>query len=911
LENRVPDPAPISRLSDNVTRDVLPSGLTLLVKENHTAPVAALLAFVQIGYFHEPDRLNGIAHVIEHMLFKGTPRRPESDQFAREVRELGGVTNAGTYYEETYYYVTVPSRHLEKAMDLHADAFQNPLFDAGELAREIEVIVQESLQKRDNPNAMLVESLYALAYDRHRIRRWRIGHPETLRALTREDLLQFYQETYRPANVTLAVVGDVDTAQVQALAQRYWGGLPRGELRRELSPAEPPREGFRYQRLTGDTNQRLLLMALPAPSILHADAAPLMVLSALLSDGRSARLYRRLKEELRVANSAWASYEGFEQMGIFTLGAESIGDDPLPVEQALWNELDRLRYEGVKEEELTRIKTRIESRRLYAQEEVLGVARTLATYEALGDYHLTDTMLDRLRAVTANDIYHVVMEYLRVPYVSLMEYLPTSPPAPSRPQEEIEKALRGAQGRSTEAHSVRIDTTGLPRLDVREHGIFVPTHTPASWQQTSDAKALSLPNGGILYYKRRADLPLVSLSVLFPGGRRQETQANCGVTNLMLKSSLKGTRSYTAEEIANRIEGLGSGIGTSLASDCFGYGMKIKKEFLREGFALFSEVLTQPTFPADEVEREKQSIYAEIRRQQDSNFSLAYDLFASACYGEQHPYGLPASGIAEAVASLTPEDLAAWHARNLTAETRVVGLVGDIEEEEAVALFAQIEGNGELRRGGEEEMVFRFPVSPSPPLLLSSPPGTERAVRREKQQTAAALGFAGANIANEDRYALDVLSEITSGMGGRFFRAVRGENALAYQVTSFHRSRLDAGNFIAYTSTAPENEQRARDLLLKEIAVLQRDFVSPEELAAAKAAIVGEHVIGTQTFGAQAGELAAVGVFGLPPDEPQRYLARVEAVTAEEVRDVARRYLQPERSWLGVVRGGAQEAKPE
>src|SRR5262249_52245598 len=144
-----------------------------------------------------------------------------------------------------------------------------------------------------------------------------------------------------------------------------------------MSPEEPVREGFRYQRMSGETNQRLLLSAVPAPPILHSDAPPLMVLSALLSDGRSARLYRRLKEELRIANSAWASYEGFEQMGIFTLGAESIDDDPLPVEQALWEEAARLRHEPAAEEELRRIKTRIESRRLYAQEEVLGVARTL------------------------------------------------------------------------------------------------------------------------------------------------------------------------------------------------------------------------------------------------------------------------------------------------------------------------------------------------------------------------------------------------------------------------------------------------------------------------------------------------------------------------------------------------------
>src|SRR5262249_48000568 len=190
--------------------------------------------------------------------------------------------------------------------------------------------------------------------------------------------------------------------------------VSRGELRRDTSPLEPPREGFRYRRMVGDTRQRLLLMGFPAPPILHPDAAPLMVLSAILSDGRSARLYRRLKEELQLANSAWASYEGFEQMGLFTLGAESSGDDPLPVEQALWEEIGRICREPVSQEDLDRIKTRIESRRLYAQEEVLGVARTLATYEALGDYRLSDVLLERLRAVTAEEVSRVARDYLRL-----------------------------------------------------------------------------------------------------------------------------------------------------------------------------------------------------------------------------------------------------------------------------------------------------------------------------------------------------------------------------------------------------------------------------------------------------------------------------------------------------------------
>ena len=510
-------------LTAGVTREVLPNGLTVLIKENHAAPVAALYLNAQVGYFNEPDRYNGIAHVIEHMLFKGTARRPEQEQIAREVRDLGGYINAGTYYEDTSYYITVPSQHLEAALDIQADLAQNSLLDGDELAKEIEVIVQESLIKRDSPSAMLTESLYALAYDAHRIRRWRIGHPETLRGFRHDDLAIFLQDTYRPENLVLAIVGDVNAGDALNLAKKFWGDLPKGDFHREESPEEAPRNHFRYQRLLGETKQRLLLVHFPAPDTLHPDAAPLMVLSALMSDGRSARLYRKLKEEMQIANSAWASYEGFDHMGMITVGAECVDDDPLPVEKALLAEMEAVKNTLPDAEELERIKTRVETRSLYAQEEVMGVARALASYETLGDYRMIDTFMQRLRDVTARDIQRVAREYLRLPSASLLEYLPKETTAPERSRDEMESALLSA----------------LP--DEAPQNAAAPNVLIASAEpETAAAKAIALPNGGTLYYKRRSDLPLISLSIAFRGGKRHETPANCGVTNLMLKSSLKG-----------------------------------------------------------------------------------------------------------------------------------------------------------------------------------------------------------------------------------------------------------------------------------------------------------------------------------------------------------------------------------
>ena len=922
-------PHALSGITSHVACEVLSNGLTVLVKENHAAPVAAVLVSVKAGYFQEADAVNGIAHVIEHMLFKGTPRRSEDEQIAREVRELGGYINAGTYYEETTYYLTVPSQHVEPAMDILADACRHSLFDADELAKEIEVIVQESLQKRDNPNAMLLESLYAQAYDLHRLRRWRIGHPETLRAFRREDLLQFVADNYRPENIVLTVVGDVATDQILMMARNLWSDLPRGENSRALSPPEPERNDFRYQRLKEDTRQHLLLFSIPVPDTLHPDAAPLMVLSGILSDGRSARLYRRLKEELKLANNAWASYESFEQMGIFTLGAESSGDDPLPVEQALWEEIRRVQQEPIELADLERLKTRIETRRLFAQEEVMGLARALSSYQQLGDYHLADTLLERLRAVTAADVQRVATHYLRIEGASLLEYLPLTSTAPDPlSAQALQERLAEAQNVPTDsqasvptqtAHSELPDTEFDKKELTQAETITSNPALAEAVPSDSEAQEFPLSGGGKLLFKARRDLPIIAINVLFHGSKKRETRATAGITNLMLKSSMKGTLAtadlpaLSAHEIANRIEGLGTGIGLSLAMEYFGYGIKVKKDVLPEAFDLFAAVINHPALAADEVDKEKQALYADIKRQQDNNYSLAYDLYAAACYGDEHPYGLPANGIEASVAAMTATHLREWHMAQVTPENMIVSIVGDIDAQEAIAYASRLLAPASLNTApfassGSVADAISDLVSGSIALPTPSIWPQERSLQKQKQQTATMMGFGGADLFNSDRYALDVLNEITSGMGGRLFRAVRGENALAYQVTSFHRSRLDVGNFLTYTSTAPENEIRARDLILEAIRQLQNELVSAEELRMAKASILGEHVINMQTFGTQAGELAVLGIYGLPLDEAERYLQHIQTVTAEQIRDAARKYLDTERFWVGVVRGGHSES---
>src|SRR5258705_3652167 len=237
-----------------VRRTVLPNGLRVLVRQDRSAPVVAIVTYVSAGYFDETDDVVGIAHVLEHMFFKGTPTRGVGE-IARQTKAEGGYLNAATIYDHTSYYAVLPSSGFVPGLDVQFDAYANSLIDADELARELEVIIQEAKRKADNPGAVAREPLYELLHDRHRIRRWRIGREPGLRALTRDALVGFYRNYYHPGNTVLSIVGDVDPEVALAEVQRAYGGLPAGEPSRYPGQTEEGVAGFRYRELSGDIGQ--------------------------------------------------------------------------------------------------------------------------------------------------------------------------------------------------------------------------------------------------------------------------------------------------------------------------------------------------------------------------------------------------------------------------------------------------------------------------------------------------------------------------------------------------------------------------------------------------------------------------------------------------------------------------------
>lgn len=406
----------------DVTRTVLPNGLRVLICEDRSAPVVAIFTDVLAGYFDEPEEWAGISHVLEHMYFKGTPNRGPG-VMAQETRSAGGYLNASTIYDHTSYYSVLPSSALEEGLDIQSDALLNSLFDEEELRKELLVIIQESKRKLDNPAAVARETLYELMFDRHRMRRWRIGREEQLRTFTRTDVAGFFQQFYRGAGIVLVVAGDVNSTRVLELLRAKYGALRPGAPLRDRGPAEPAKHEFRYRELAGDVVQTRIEMGWHTAPTLHEDTAYLDLLAIILGQGRASHLYRGIRDAGLASSISAHNYTPTE-LGVFGISAEAEPADTHDCIVKTCAVIDALKTGALSEGDLQRAQNLVETRLLRGLETMEGKANFVAEWEALGDWRLGLAYLKRVMSASRSDIERVAHQYLAIGGLALLTYQP-------------------------------------------------------------------------------------------------------------------------------------------------------------------------------------------------------------------------------------------------------------------------------------------------------------------------------------------------------------------------------------------------------------------------------------------------------------------------------------------------------
>ncbi|MEO8216630.1 MAG: pitrilysin family protein [Acidobacteriota bacterium] len=860
---------------DGVRRTVLPNGLTLITREHRLGGVVAINTWVKAGYFHEPDEVAGMAHLFEHMFFKGSARFPGSEEIAQHVSALGGSTNAGTIYDSTNYYFLLPSEGFHRAVEIQADAVINPLFDPAELRKEAEVVIEESNRKFDSPAAVATEMMYATAFTEHRMKRWRIGSNDVLRNIRRDDLIVFFQSLYRPANIIVAIAGDVSHEEALQAVQASFGLLEPGELRKERGPSEPAQTEFRFAESRGDIKQSYSVLGWHTPGEHYPDEEALDLLSSVLGSGRYSRFYRNVVGPQK-ASSASASNTVFEDAGIFTVRTSSEDADLENVEALILGEVVRMKEYGPTAFELELAKNTMEAGLVLDLEDVLGQAQTLAFFESRGSFTDIRTHLERLRAVSADDVRRAAGRYLNHSNLTLYRY---------RPEGTIQ-AVPGAVERSL--------------LEIHQVSAPAPEEVPLPPEAGPPAEATAmaalhssvLSNGIGLLVREAAGTPSVSMAVYFRGGRLQESLSNAGITQLMARAMRRGTATRSGEQLDREIEFYGTQIGISVQDDFFGFAMHIVSRNFREGATLLADLVLNPVFPQKGIEDDRHLQLASIRRALDSSSERPFQLFASAFYGE-HPYGLPDSGFESSVKSIDGDQLRSWYRKQVVADGCLIVITGDVATNAARELAESLFGSLQKSEG----------LPPAVGAAMGPSQRIDVVEERDRKQTAIVVGFPAVPPQHADWTLLRLLQDVTSGLAGTFFAELRGRRALAYTVYAGTQSHQLGGAFVGYIASEASKEEEAREGLIAEIHRLHLDGISEENLRRAQSHLSGVMKIRLQTNAAFAAELAQNYLYALGLDFTERFLERIRAVTLDEIRGVAKKYLSGENYVVATLRG--------
>ena len=843
---------------NQLTRFTLPNGLEVLIQKDPARKVATIQLWVLVGSAEEEDNERGISHLIEHMAFKGTKRRGVG-QMAKEVKALGGSTNAYTGWDKTVFFVTVPSDKVVQGLDILTDAVINPIIDKEELEKEKSVVLEEILEGQERPARKAFQLLFKTAYTTSLYKHPVIGYKEIVESFTRDDIIAFRKKWYVPQNMFMVVVGDVDPAKLRPEIERMTDGFKPSRFVASRRPVEPEQKMLRSALVRdAGTRETHLKIGFHIPSARGTDVNALDVAADILGARESSRLVEVLKKDKQLVNTIYAYSLTPRHPGLFIVSATLDAKNLESATRSIMEEVRKLSTRGPTEEELKRAKIHIESSYLYDRQTVGGIAENIGSFEVnMGDAGLEENYLKLNAAVTGAEVSEVVKNYLKPANATVTVLMPEK----DVPDFKIQ-------------HLANI-VNSFASPDVKT------AHRKAE----SETVTQTLPNGLRVVLMPDHSNPIVSFRIASLGGKRFESPQTQGIMHFTAQMLDKGTDNMTEEQIARKVEDMGGRLDTFSGYDSFGLDATFFSRNLKEGLTLLAELYSNASFPKDKTERERALIINAIKTEADRPIQFAIRNLNETLY-TRHPYGHRKEGSVETVTAFTRDDLLNNHNRFAVPANTVITGVGDMDVDKALEVIDKLFG--------------KIPATPlNAPDIPREEPLTkvrERTVRLPRAKAHIAIGFQGTRLDEDDRFPLEVLNNVLSGMGGRLFTELRDKESLAYTVASFNRPGKDPGMFAFYMASDPSKVDSAMKGLLREIKRIKEAPVTEEELNRSINNVIGRRKIALQSPWARAENIALNDLYGLGYDYDPEYIEKISKVTPEQVQKAARKYLDMDRA---------------
>lgn len=858
-------PTPLPALAETASGEThivkLENGLTVLIMEDDRFPLVNARLYVHAGSAYENPKIAGISHVLEHMVFKGTEKRGQG-QSAREIESVGGSMNAATSFDYTVYYVEVPDTQWKLGLDVITDMAFNPTIDPDELESEKKVVLEELERGEDTPNSMLFKTLQSMVWPDTSYEWPIIGTRETVSSFTRDDLLAYIDEFYQPQSMLLAVVGKVDPDQVLAEAQRLLGNLnnTRPVLPPETIAIPVSGQGPRVVKIPGKWNKVYLGAAFPIPHSSSAEIAGLELLSQLLGGDDTSRFYRKFKYDMQLVDDISVSPLSLERGGMLYIHATLDSDKVKPFWNALMQELASFDATNFTDREIERAKLNLEDSLFLTKETLSGLASKVGYFQFFeGGEQAEQNYLVTLQQVNREQMRLLYEEYIRPDQLSVCALVPEdhalSPEAMIAVTEERWPILGEIK---------KLQETG----------------------PITEERIIDLPGGSRLVLLPDETLPYTAMSLYFTGGDGELTPDQQGLAALTAKALTRGTMSMTATEIQDFLSDHAASLGSSAGRNVFALESKFPTRFTDEILPLIRDTLTAPAFDTKEVDRAKQDQIAGIKRREDRPLGLAFRHLFPFLY-KTGPYALLHQGTPESVEQLSHADILRFWGRQST-QPFTLAVCGQFDDETmesfATALARTLKAQTSTYQfttpewNTDREETLHLPDRNQSHLLMVFPtPG------KTDYDTSARL---------------ELLKASLSGQSGLLFKELRDKQGLAYTVTSLLWQSRNTGFMALYIGTGPDKVEQSLEGFKTVIADLAANPLPEESLDRARNILLGDYYQEHQSLLARSRQAASLMARGFGRDYDQDIIERAKTVTPDDIRELVKTYLDPDKAYL-------------
>ena len=857
---------------------ILSNGLEVVLHEDHSLPVVAVNVWYHVGSKDEEGGRTGFAHLFEHVMFEGS--KHHNRDYFEPLQKVGGTLNGSTAADRTNYWENVPSNSLELVLWLEADRM-GYLLDALDQKRfdiQRDVVKNERRQSYENrPYGRAQLVLQPATFPAPHPYSWPvIGSQEDLDSASLDDVKDFFRRFYSPSNASLSIAGDFDSDQARRLVELYFGEVPPGPPIDRVARLESGLRGETSITVRDKVQLPRLYLVWPVCPMFDPQEAPLDLLAAVLGDGKSSRLHRSLVYEKQIAREVSVYSDSQEIAGEFRIQVTASPGHTLEESQeVVEEELARIRREPPTEEEVSRAKNRIESQHVRQLERFggfAGRADQLNHFNVFAkDPGVINTDLDRYMTVSAEEVTRAAQSFLSGDRVR-MAVLPESAAKPS---------------------TQSVDRSVMPK-----------SSAPGQYG-TPVAARHRFQNGLSLLHVEKRGIPLVAVGMLLRSGAMKDPADRPGLAHMTAAMLLEGTVTRSSQQIAEETEFLGAHLDSTAAREHVSLSVETLTANWRKALGLMADVARNATFPARELERVRNERLTDLKRVADEPNLIAQRASRALLYGPESSYGHPLTGTEQAVSAVTREELAGLYADQYVPGSVTVIVVGDVSADEAVSSVEDAFGDWDGQRAMPDDGTASAEQAPSVPttIYLADKPGAAQSVIR--------AGHLTVPHHDPDYYALSLLNYVFGGNPvSRLFMNLRQDKGYSYG----YYSSIDwlTGPSAIFAGGAVETRVTKESVAetLKEFADIRAGRpVTRDEYDSARDGIFKSFPSQFETQAQVLQQFAGLVAFGLPDDYYSTYIAKLDAVTLEDVHRVGAKRIDDEHLAVLVV-GDRQVVEP-